>query len=61
MSVVLSHHLISSSDIFRNDDMTIDEDHLLLVQLFPGEMLCHTCLCASLQSICLRDVAVFTY
>ena len=48
-------------DIFRNDDMTIDEDHLLLVQLFPGEMLCHTCLCASLQSICLGDVAVFTY
>ena len=34
-------------DIFRND-MTIVEDHLLLVQLFPGEMLRHTCLCASL-------------
>ena len=48
-------------DIFRNDDMTIDEDHLLLVQLSPGEMLGHTCLCTSLQSICLGDVAVFTY
>ena len=33
-------------DIFCNDDITIV--HLLLVQLFPGEMLCHTCLCASL-------------
>ena len=34
--------------------------HLLLVNLFPREVLRHACFCAALETICLRDVPVFT-